>query len=99
MYFFVLDGRRGLSVLVIPARCLAAESAVCNSRGVSSNVRHRSQPVTVATPRGKVEVIRQQWRSQRRDSEWEWVWAARRAGQLEWRTGASAREAVRQATL
>jgi hypothetical protein len=32
-------------------------------------------------------------------STWEWVWAARRAGQVDGRHGATAREAIRQATL
>jgi hypothetical protein len=44
-------------------------------------VANRSDPVTVATPRGPVEVVRQQWRSQRAGSRWEWEWLARRGGQ------------------
>jgi hypothetical protein len=62
-------------------------------------VANRSDPVTVATPRGPVEVIRQQWRSQRAGSRWEWECVARRAGQRNWKQGSTAREAIRQATL
>ncbi len=51
------------------------------------------------TPRGAVEVVRQQWRSQRPGSRWQWEWLARRRGQREWRQGTTAREAIRQATL
>jgi hypothetical protein len=62
-------------------------------------VANRSDPVTVATPRGPVEVVRQQWRSQRAGSRWEWEWLARRRGQRDWKQGSTAREAIRQATL
>ena len=55
--------------------------------------------VTVTTPRGPVEVVCQQWRSQRAESKWAWEWLARRAGQRDWRQGSTAREAIRQATL
>jgi hypothetical protein len=64
-----------------------------------SSVRHGSDPVTVPTPRGPVEVVRQQWRSKRAGSRWEWEWRARRCGKREWRPGSTAREAIRQATL
>jgi hypothetical protein len=63
------------------------------------SVGDRSAIVTVTTPRGPVEVVRQQWRSQRPNSSWEWVWLARRRGQIDWRQAPSAREAIRQATL
>jgi hypothetical protein len=59
---------------------------------------NRSEPTTVGTPRGPVEVVRQQWRSQRAGSRWEWEWLARRRGQRDWRQGPTAREAIRQAT-
>jgi hypothetical protein len=55
--------------------------------------------LTVATPRGPVEVVRQQWRSQRAGSRWAWEWLARRRGQRDWKQGTTAREAIRQATL
>jgi hypothetical protein len=62
-------------------------------------VANRSEPLTVQTPRGPVEVVRQQWRSQRAVSRWQWEWLARRRGQSDWRQGGTAREAIRQATL
>lgn len=64
-----------------------------------SSVRNRSEPVTVETPRGPVEVVRQQWRTQQPRAKWRWEWLARRQGQRDWRQGATAREAIRQATL
>ena len=60
---------------------------------------NRSETVTVPTPRGPVEVVRQQWRSQCPGSRWSWEWLARRAGQRDWRQGSTAREAIRQAVL
>ena len=62
-------------------------------------VANRSEPLTVRTPRGPVEVVRQQWRSQRAGSRWDWEWLARRRGQRDWKQGSTAREAIRQATL
>jgi hypothetical protein len=66
---------------------------------VGSSVRNRSDPVTVPTPRGAVEVVRQQWRSQRPGRSWAWEWLARRGGQRDWRQAATARDAIRQASL
>ena len=63
------------------------------------SVANRSETVTVPTPRGPVEVVRQQWRSQRPGSRWNWEWLACRAGQRDWRQGSTAREAIRQAVL
>jgi hypothetical protein len=62
-------------------------------------VANRSEPITVSTQRGPVEVVRQQWRSQRAGSRWQWEWLARRGGQCDWKQGSTAREAIRQATL
>src|ERR1035441_1891760 len=62
-------------------------------------VANRSELVTVRTPRGPVEVVRQRWRSQRAGSRWQWEWVARRGGQRDWKQGSTAREAIRQATL
>jgi hypothetical protein len=56
-------------------------------------------PLTVATPRGPVEVVRQQWRSQRSGSRWQWEWYFRCRVQRDWKQGTTAREAIRQATL
>ena len=64
-----------------------------------SSVRNRSDPVTVTTPRGPVEVVRQQWRTQQPRGKWRWEWLARRQGQRDWRQGTTAREAIRQAAL
>ena len=63
------------------------------------SVANRSEAVTVPTPRGAVEVVRRQWRSQRPGSRWSWEWLARRTGQRDWRQGTTAREAIRQAAL
>jgi hypothetical protein len=60
---------------------------------------NRSDPFTVATARGSVEAVRQQWRSQRAGSRWQWVWLAPRGRQRDWKQGSTAREAIRQATL
>jgi hypothetical protein len=62
-------------------------------------VANRSDPLTVTTLRGPVEVVRQQWRSQRAGSRWQWEWLARRRGQRDWKQGTTALEAIRQATL
>jgi hypothetical protein len=62
-------------------------------------VAYRSESVTVSTPRGPVEVVRQQWRSQYAGSRWQWEWLARRRGQRDWKQGTTARDAIRQATL
>ena len=62
-------------------------------------VANRSEPITVSTPRGLVEVVRQQWRSQSAGSRWQWEWVARRRGQRDWKQASTAREAIRQATL
>ncbi|HEY2651953.1 MAG TPA: hypothetical protein VGI50_08530 [Solirubrobacteraceae bacterium] len=61
-------------------------------------VRNRSESVTVGTPRGAVEVGRQEMRSLRR-SGWNWVWMARRAGNVDWHEASTPTEAVRRAIL
>jgi hypothetical protein len=63
------------------------------------SVANRSETVTGPTPRRPVEVVRQQWRSQRPGSRWQWEWLARRGAQRDWKQGTTAREAIRQATL
>lgn len=35
-------------------------------------VADRSEPFIVETPRGLIEIVRQQWRSQRAGSRWQW---------------------------
>jgi hypothetical protein len=64
-----------------------------------SAVRNRSEIVTVVTPRGHVEVARQEMRGLPRASGWAWFWVARRKGLGEWCDGSTAREAIRRATL
>jgi hypothetical protein len=64
-----------------------------------SAVKDRSEVEALSIPRGPVEFARQQWRSHRPDSRWEWVWIARRRGQVDWRQAPGAREEIRQATL
>jgi hypothetical protein len=64
-----------------------------------SAVRNRSQIVTIETPRGQVEVLRQQMRGLRERSSWTWFWLARRKGGGNWSEATTAREAIRRATL
>lgn len=62
-------------------------------------VRNRSEPAIIATPRGPVEVVRQQMRGLRGGSAWTWSWVARRKGKVDWSEGPTAQEAIRRATL
>jgi len=64
-----------------------------------SAVRNRSETVTVPTPRGDVEVVRQESRGLRRGSSWTWFWLARRSGNSGWSEASTAREAIRRAML
>jgi hypothetical protein len=64
-----------------------------------SAVRNRSETVTVVTPRGEVEVARQEMRGVRRSSSWTWFWLARRRGASGWSEATIAREAIRRAIL
>ena len=60
-------------------------------------VPNRSEIVTVATPRGEVEVARQEMRGLRRGSSWTWFWLARRTGSSAWSEAPTTREAIRRA--
>ena len=62
-------------------------------------IRNRSEIVTVVTPRGGVEVARQETRGLRRGTSWTWFWLARRKGSSGWSEAPSAREAIRRAML
>ena len=62
-------------------------------------VANRSESLAVMMQRGRVEVVRQQWRSRRTGSRWQWESLARRGGQRVWKQGSTAREAIRQAML
>jgi hypothetical protein len=64
-----------------------------------SAVRNRSETVTVVTPRGEVEVARQEMRGLRRGSSWSWFWLARRRGSSGWSEASTTREAIRRAIL
>ena len=64
-----------------------------------SAVRNRSEIVTVVTPRGPVEVLRQEMRGVRQSSSWTWFWVARRKGGGDWSEASTVREAIRKATL
>ena len=64
-----------------------------------SAVRNRSETVTVVTPRGEVELARQEMRGQRRGTSWMWFWLARRKGSSGWSEAPTAREAIRRAML
>ena len=62
-------------------------------------VRNRSETVTVRTPRGEVEVVRQEMRGLRRGSSWRWFWLAHGRGSGGWSEATTAREAIRRAVL
>lgn len=64
-----------------------------------SAVRNRSEAVTVQTPRGRVEVLRQEMRGLRQDSSWTCLWLAHRKGSAGWSEASTARETIRRATL
>ena len=66
---------------------------------VGSAIRNRSETVSVVTPRGEVEVVRQEMRGLRRGSSWTWFWLARRKGSIGWSDASTAREAIRRAML
>jgi hypothetical protein len=65
----------------------------------ASAVRNRSEIVTVMTPRGPVDVVRQEVRGIRQAKSWAWFWIARRKGRSDWSEASTAREAIRMATL
>ncbi len=64
-----------------------------------SAIRNRSESVTVGTPRGPVEVVRQEVRGRRRNTGWTWFWVARRAGHTDWHEASTPAEAIRRAIL
>ena len=53
----------------------------------------------MGTPRGPVEVVRQQMRGLRRNTGWTWFWMARRAGHVDWHEATTPAEAIRRAIL
>jgi hypothetical protein len=64
-----------------------------------SAIRNRSEAVTVVTPRGGVEVARQEMRGPRRGTAWTWFWLARRKGSSGWSEASTPQEAIRRAML
>ena len=64
-----------------------------------SAIRNRSETISVVTPRGGVEVLRQEMRGLRRGTSWTWFWLARRKGSSGWSEASTAREAIRRAML
>ncbi len=63
-------------------------------------VRNRSEVVTVTSPRGVVEVARQEMRGLTRGGgSWSWFWVAHRKGSGRWSEASTAREAIRRAML
>ena len=65
-------------------RALARMDTLPAGMASGSAVRNRSEIVTVVTPRGHVEVARQEMRGLRRGSGWRWFWVARRSGKADW---------------
>ena len=72
-------------------------AAMCMPAGRA--VRNRSESVTVVTPRGEIEVLRQEMRGLRRGSSWSWFWLAHRKGSTDWSEASTAREAIRRTLL
>ena len=72
-------------------------AAVDMARGGA--VRNRSEIITVPTPRGPVEVVRQETQGLKQRRSWTWFWLARRKGKTDWSEAATAVEAIRRATL
>jgi hypothetical protein len=77
----------------------AAEVPLRSQMARGSAVRNRSDFVTVTTPRGPVEVARQEMRRLRRGSGWSWSWTARRVGNVDWHEATTPAEAIRRAIL
>jgi hypothetical protein len=67
--------------------------------GRGAAVRNRSEIVTVSTPRGTVEVVRQEMQGLKQRRSWTWFWLARRKGKTDWSEASTAPEAIRRATL
>ena len=62
-------------------------------------VRNRSEIITVSTPRGPLQVVRQEMQGLKRRRSWTWFWRARREGKTDWSEASTAVEAIRRATL
>ena len=64
-----------------------------------SAIRNRSESVTVVTPRGEIDVVRQEMRGLKRGSGWRCFWLVQRTGSAGWSEASTAREAIRRALL
>jgi len=62
-------------------------------------VRNRTDIITVSTPRGPVEVVRQEMQGLKQRRSWTWFWLARPKGKANWSEASTAVEAIRRATL
>ena len=62
-------------------------------------VRNRSEIITVSTPRGPLQVVRQEMQGLKRGRSWTWFWRARREGKTDWSKASTAVEAFCRATL
>lgn len=64
-----------------------------------SSVRDRSKIVAVPTPRGGVQVARQEKRGLDQSLGWRMFWFAQRVGQRNWQEATTPEEAIRRAVL
>jgi hypothetical protein len=78
---------------------MTSDPVTLSPMAAGSAVRNRSETVTVQTPRGPVEVLRQEMRGLRQRNAWTTFWLARRKGRNDWAEADTAREAIRRATL
>jgi hypothetical protein len=61
--------------------------------------RNRSEIITLATPRGSIDVMHQEMKGLRKSSGWRLFWLARRSGTQNWAQATTAQEAIRKAAL
>ena len=94
-------GQTSVTIRLAPALPLspAAQLTLQSQMARGTAIRNRSQSATVGTPRGPVEVVRQEVRGLRRNSGWTWFWVARRAGNIDWHEASTPAEAIRRAIL
>jgi len=82
-----------------PSPRMTSGPVTLSPMAAGSAVRNRSETVTVQTPRGPVDVVRQEARGLRQRGSWTTFWLARRNGRNGWAEADTAREAIRRATL
>lgn len=93
------DRRLPRSYVALPDAEAAGLATLPGHMPQGTAVRNRSEPATIATPRGPVEAVRQEMRGLRRGTGWTWLWVARRGGKVDWCEGSTPQEAIRRATL